>query len=162
VGAGALWMQVGMVSIVSGFLWGSVSDRWGRRAALLWVFGLQGMAFLLFGLSRQWWGVYLSAALFALTAWSVPALMAALCGDLFGARLAPAALGLITMVFGLGQALGPYLAGVIADAMRSFAAAFLVAGATALLVGAGGSLTLRRRLGRTVHSAIVPDVKNPG
>ena len=148
-GAGALWSQIGMVSIVSGFLWGSVSDRWGRRAALLWVFGLQGGSFLLFGLSQEGWGVYGSAVLFALTAWSVPALMAALCGDLLGARLAPAALGLITLVFGLGQALGPYLAGVVADATNSFAPAFLVAGATALLVGGGGSLTLQRGLGRS-------------
>jgi MFS family permease len=148
-GAGTLWSQIGVVSIVSGFLWGSVSDRWGRRAALLWVFGLQGGSFLLFGLSQEGWGVYGSAVLFALTAWSVPALMAALCGDLLGARLAPAALGLITLVFGLGQALGPYLAGVVADATNSFAPAFLVAGATALLVGGGGSLTLQRGLGRS-------------
>jgi MFS family permease len=146
--AGTLWMQVGMVSVVSGFLWGSVSDRWGRRASLLWVFGLQGAAFLFFGLSREWWGVYFSSALFALTAWSVPALMAALCGDLFGARLAPAALGLITMVFGLGQALGPYVAGVIADAAGSFLPAFLLAGCIALAVGGGGSLILRRDLER--------------
>ena len=139
-GAGALWMQVGMVSVVSGFLWGSVSDRWGRRAALLWVFGLQGASFLLFGMGHDGWSVYLSAALFALTAWSIPALMAALCGDLFGVRLAPAALGLITLVFGLGQALGPWLAGAMADATNSFAPAFLVAGATALVVGGGGSL----------------------
>ena len=90
----------------------------------------------------------MSAALFAATAWSVPALMAALCGDLFGARLAPAALGLITMVFGLGQAMGPYLAGVIADATRSFAPAFLAAGAIALVLGGGGSLTLQREVGR--------------
>ena len=146
-GAGALWMQIGVVSIVSGFLWGSVSDRWGRRAALLWVFGVQGASFLLFGLSRESWGVYVSAGLFALTAWSVPALMAALCGDLFGARLAPAALGLITLVFGLGQALGPWLAGVSADSAGTFAPAFLMAGATALVVGAGGSLTLRKGVG---------------
>jgi MFS family permease len=147
-GAGTLWLQIGVVSIVSGFLWGSVSDRWGRRTALLWVFGLQGTSFVLFGLSRDGWSVYLSAALFAVTAWSVPALMAALCGDLFGARLAPAALGLITLIFGLGQALGPYLAGAIADATRSFGPAFLVAGVTALAVGGGGSLTLQRGLGR--------------
>lgn len=145
-GAGTLWMQIGMVSMVSGFLWGGVSDRWGRRAALRWVFGLQGLSFLLFGLGRDEWLVYLSAALFALTAWSVPALMAALCGDLFGARLAPAALGLITMVFGLGQALGPFLAGVIADTTQSFAPAFLMAGAVALIVGGGGTLTLGGRM----------------
>ena len=145
-GAGTLWMQIGMVSVVSGLLWGGVSDRWGRRPALLWVFGLQGLSFLLFGLGRDGWLVYLSAALFALTAWSVPALMAALCGDLFGARLAPAALGLITMVFGLGQALGPFLAGVIADATHTFAPAFLLAGAVALIVGGGGTLTLSGRM----------------
>jgi MFS family permease len=139
-GAGALWMQVGMISLVSGFLWGGVSDRWGRRAALLWVFGLQGASFLLFGLGREGWNIYLSAALFAVTAWSVPALMAALCGDWFGGRLAPAALGLITLVFGLGQALGPWLAGAIADATHSFGPAFQLAGAVALLVGGGGSL----------------------
>jgi MFS family permease len=148
--AGALWLQLGVVSIVSGFLWGSVSDRWGRRAALLWVFNLQGSAFLLFGLSRAWWSVYLSAALFALTAWSVPALMAALCGDRFGARLAPAALGLTTMVFGVGQALGPYCAGMIADATHSFAPAFLLAGTVALVVGGLGSLTLEKRVGAAI------------
>lgn len=42
--------------------------------------------------------------------------MAALAGDVFGPRLASAALGLITVVFGVGQALGPYVAGMIADA----------------------------------------------
>jgi MFS family permease len=145
--AGALWLQVGVVSMVSGFLWGSVSDRWGRRAALLWVFSLQGAAFLLFGLSRAAWAVQVSAALFALTAWSVPALMAALCGDVFGARLAPTALGLTTLVFALGQALGPYVAGAIADATGSFARAFLLAGTLALAVGGMGSLTLQKRPG---------------
>jgi MFS family permease len=151
-GAGALWLQIGVVSIISGFIWGGVSDRWGRRAALLWVFGLQGVSFLLFGLSRAAWCIHVSAGLFAITAWSVPALMAALSGDLFGARLAPAALGLVTLVFGLGQALGPYLAGVVADATTSFAPAFLLAGITALALGGGGSLTLRRKPERTPYS----------
>jgi MFS family permease len=83
--------------------------------------------------------------LFASTAWSIPALMAALCGDVFGARLAPAALGLVTVVFGLGQALGPVLAGAIADAEHSFARAFTLAGVVALVLGGGGSLTLPAR-----------------
>jgi MFS family permease len=69
--------------------------------------------------------------------------MAALAGDLFGARLAPTVLGLLTIVFGIGQALGPYLAGAIADATQSFAPAFISAGIVALVLGAGGSLALR-------------------
>jgi len=144
--AGLVWLTIGMVSVVSGFLWGSVSDRWGRRLALVCVYALQGASFLAFGLSRQLPAVYCSAGLFAFTAWSVPALMAALCGDFFGARLAPAALGLMTIVFGLGQVLGPWLAGRMADAAQSFGPAFVTAGCVALL-GAGGSLLLRRTPG---------------
>lgn len=142
--AGLLWLAVGAVSGGSGFVWGWISDRWGRRAALLGVFACQGAAYLLFGLVRSAPGLYLSAGLFALAAWSVPALMAALSGDLFGPRLAAAALGLLTVALGIGQALGPYLAGRIADAAGSFAPAFLLAAGVALTLGAGGSFLLPR------------------
>ncbi|HSA01895.1 MAG TPA: YbfB/YjiJ family MFS transporter, partial [Candidatus Paceibacterota bacterium] len=138
--AGALWFQIGVVSIISGFLWGGVSDRCGRKTALLWVLSLQSIAFFLSGITREAWSLYLAAGLFAITAWSVPALMAALCGDLFGGRLAPAALGLITMVFGIGQALGPLAAGIIADATHSFGPALMLGGLAALVLGVGGTL----------------------
>lgn len=140
--AGWLWWNIGMVSGASGFVWGGISDRWGRRRALIAVFGLQGLSFLVFGLSRELAVVYVSAGLFAVTAWSVPALMAALAGDMFGARLAPAALGLVTIVFGLGQALGTYFAGWLADLTHTFSTAFVTAGVVALVLGAGGSWRL--------------------
>ena len=135
--AGLLWLKIGLVSSASGFVWGGISDRWGRRIALLGVFLLQGTAFLVFGLTRALPFIYLSAGLFAITAWSVPALMAASSGDVFGARLAPAALG-------------PYLAGLMADEAHSFAPAFLTAGCVSLLLGGGGSLMLRHRPGGTL------------
>ena len=146
-GAGSLWMNIGIVSLASGFIWGSVSDRFGRRIALVSVFTLQGISFAVFGLSHNLTAIYFSAALFALTAWSIPALMAALAGDVFGPRLAPAALGLMTIIFGIGQAIGPYLAGALADATQSFSPAFVIAGAVALIPGAGGSLMLRTTKG---------------
>ena len=142
-GAGSLWMKVGIVSLVSGFIWGSISDRFGRRIALLCVFTLQGISFAVFGLSHDLTAIYFSSVLFAITAWSIPALMAALAGDAFGPRLAPAALGLMTIIFGIGQAMGPYVAGMLADATHSFSPAFVIAGAVSLLLGAGGSLVLR-------------------
>ena len=141
--AGMLWMQVGFVSLPSGFIWGSISDRFGRRIALVCVFVLQAASFSLFGLSHAPAAMYASALLFALTAWSIPALMAALAGDTFGARLAPAALGLMTIIFGAGQALGPWCAGALADATNSYSTAFVIAGAVALIVGAGGALMVR-------------------
>ncbi len=145
--AGLLWMQVGIVSLPSGLVWGSLSDRFGRRIALVCVFVLQAASFALFGISLSPAALYVSALLFALTAWSIPALMAAIAGDTFGSRLAPAALGLMTIIFGIGQALGPYCAGALADGTQSFSVAFVIAGAAALIVGAGGSLTVR-----TVHA----------
>ena len=67
--------------------------------------------------------------------------MAALCGDVLGSRLVPAALGFITLFFGLGQACGPSVAGALADRSGSFASAFLVA-AVASLAGAVGAAFL--------------------
>jgi MFS family permease len=143
--AGTLWLQIGLASTLSGFVWGAVSDRWGRKFALMCIFVLQGLSFLAFGLTQGVAGAYVSAALFAITAWSIPAVMAAIAGDVFGARQAPAALGLMTVLFGVGQALAPYVGGRVADATQSFAAAFVLAGLVALTLGAGGTLLLRRQ-----------------
>jgi MFS family permease len=142
--AGVLWLQIGILSTASGFLWGGISDRWGRRLALMGVFALQGASFLAFGWSLGRAVVYLSAVLFGLTAWGVPALMAAVLGDAFGARLASAALGVLTLALGTGQVIGPYFAGWMADATRSFSPAFLAAGLVALLFGMGGAFFLPR------------------
>ncbi len=105
--AGDLFMIMGWVSLVCGLLWGTVSDVIGRRRALIIVFLIHAAAFSLFALWREPVGFTLSAVLFGLSAWSIPAIMAAACGDVLGSRLAPAALGLITLLFGIGQAVAP-------------------------------------------------------
>ncbi|MGB3906064.1 MAG: MFS transporter [Anaerolineae bacterium] len=140
--AGALWSAVGVLSIISGFIWGSVSDVLGRKYGLAVVYFLQFLCFTIFGLWKATPGYYLSALLFALTAWSIPGIMAAAAGDLLGARLAPAALGFMTLFFGIGQASGTFLGGRVADFTGSYSLAFVIAGAAAL-VGAVASLFLR-------------------
>lgn len=139
--AGQAFAVVGMLSIVSGFIWGTVSDRVGRRYGLSIVFVLQAAAIGLFVLASDSLGFFASAALFGLAAWSVPAIAAAACGDYVGAKLAPAALGFVTIMFGIGQAIGPYFAGLMKDATSSFEAAFLTASG-ASLIAAVASLTL--------------------
>ena len=131
--AGNLWSLIGAASIASGFLWGAVSDRLGRGYAMAAVFALQCVSFTLFGSWSAPAGWYSSSVLFALTAWSIPAIVAAAAADAAGPRAAPAALGFLTFWFGLGQAAGPFLAGRIAQRSGSFASAFIVAGAAALL-----------------------------
>ncbi len=139
--AGRLFMIMGWFSILCGLIWGSVSDVIGRKGALAMVYVVHAVAFSLFPLWHAPAGFVLSAVLFGLSAWSIPGIMAATCGDLLGPRLAPAALGFITLFFGLGQAAGPFVAGAMADAAHSFwPALWLCAGVA--LVGAVGTLLL--------------------
>jgi len=140
--AGNLFMTMGWFSLFCGLIWGHVSDVIGRKGALIMVYVVQAAAYALFALAPTLPGFTISAVLFGLTAWSIPAIMAAACGDMLGARMAPAALGFITLFFGIGQALGPTVAGAIADISGSLLPAMLLAAGVALL-GALGSAFLR-------------------
>jgi MFS family permease len=73
--------------------------------------------------------------------------MAAAVGDYARVSLAAAALGFITVIFGVGQAIGPPIGGGIADWTQSFSGAFLLGSAVAL-AGGLGALSLRRPEGR--------------
>jgi sugar phosphate permease len=140
--AGSLWSVVGWISVFCGLIWGSVSDAIGRQYGLALVYLLQATSFAVFALWPSPAGHWVSAILFGLTAWSIPGIVAAACGDCVGPALAPAAFGFVTLFFGLGQAAGPSIAGMLADATESFGPAFLLAAGVALLGGIG-SLLLR-------------------
>jgi sugar phosphate permease len=125
--AGMYWQIIGWLSISCGIIWGWFSDITGRKYGLAVVSLLQGSSYLIFAVWRTPTGLLVSALLFGITAWSIPAIMAAACGDQLGSKMAPAALGFITLFFGIGQALGPWMAGRIADVKGSFSPAFLLA-----------------------------------
>lgn len=148
VSAGGLFMAMGWASLLCGLIWGWVSDRIGRKRTLLAVFLVQATSYALFTLRATHAPLVASAVLFGLTAWSIPAIMAALCGDLLGPRLAPAALGFVTLFFGIGQAMGPTLAGRLADLTGSLVPAFGLASVIATL-GALGTLGMNPETTRT-------------
>ena len=131
--AGAMWATAGVISIASGVLWGGVSDAIGRRGGLAIVLSLQALCFLAFSQFAHSAALWAATALFGLTAWSVPGIMAAAAGDAVGPRLAAAAVGLITLMFGVGQAAGPWVAGFIADRSGSLQPALLLAAGGAAL-----------------------------
>ena len=136
-------MLMGWMSLLCGLIWGWISDVIGRKATLVIVYLIHALAFGLFALWPSPPGFTLSAILFGLTAWSIPAIMAAICGDILGPRLSPAGLGFVTLFFGIGQAAAPSAAGALADAYGSLSPAMLLAAGVALL-GAVGTLLLRR------------------
>lgn len=141
--AGRIWSWVGFLSLASGFIWGGISDWIGRRAALCIVFCLHTLSFAMFAFSSTLVGFYVSACAFGISAWSIPTIVAAFSGDIAGARLAPAALGIVTVIFGIGQALAPYVAGRLADVSGTFSSSFVLAALIALS-GAIGSLLLNK------------------
>ena len=136
IGAGRLFMLMGWCSLLCGLIWGGLSDVVGRRYALLSVYLVQAAAYALVSLWPSNAVFIVSSVMFGITAWSIPGIMAAACGDLFGYRLAPAALGFITVFFGVGQAISPGIAGAMADAAGSFSSAFLLAA----IVAVGGAI----------------------
>lgn len=138
--AGRFWFWVGLLSLCSGPVFGALSDRAGRRIGLAAVFLLHGCAYLLVGLPLPDAAVYVSIALFGFAAWSIPGIMAAAVGDYVGPAHAVSAFGTLTFVFGLGQIAGPTIAGLLAEATRSFASSYLMA---ALLAAVAIYLSLR-------------------
>lgn len=140
--AGNVFMIMGWCSLLCGVIWGTVSDIIGRKWALMLVYLNHAVAFSLFALWPSSSGFLLSAILFGLSAWSIPAIMAATCGDVLGAELAPAAFGFTTIFLGVGQVLGPAIGGMLADMTGSFFSAYLLAGGVAVL-GSIGAFLLR-------------------
>ncbi len=122
--AGTFWAVVGGLSIFSGPLFGALSDRLGRKTGMITVYTLFTLAYTLAagGLPNPF--LYASIAIFGLAVWSIPTIMSAAVGDYMGPSLAVKAFGFITLFFGVGQIVGPALAGYLTDISGSFGMAF--------------------------------------
>ena len=134
LGAG-VWIVVGLAVIPSSALWTAAAGRVGFPRALTAAYLLQacGIALPLAGGA----GAAIAAAvLFGGTFAGISALTLTLAGALAPRRSA-GLIGLLTAVFGVGQMIGPVLAGVVAHRAQGFAPALLGAAA---LVFAGGLL----------------------
>lgn len=127
--AGRFWSAVGFFSLFSGPLFGSLSDRIGRKWGIALVFAVQTAAYLLAGLALGPWALAASVILFGVAAWSIPSIMAAAAGDYLGTSRAATGFSAITFCLGGGQVAGPALAGVVAKATGSFSSGFLLAAA---------------------------------
>ncbi len=140
--AGYFWFIVGALGIFSGPVFGALSDRAGRRIGMAAVFALHAVSYLLIGLRLPEAAIFVSVALFGFAAWSIPGIIAAAVGDYMGPAKAATMFGTLTVVFGLGQAAGPLVAGIIAERTGGFSMAFVM---SAVLAGAACLLSLALR-----------------
>lgn len=140
--AGFFWVIVGACSMLSGPPFGALSDRAGRGIGLATVFALHGLSYVAISQSLPLWGVYASVILFGVAAFAIPGIMVAAVGDYLPPTEAASVFGTLTVAFGIGQAVGPVVAGAIAERTGGFSAAFVLAAVLAA-VGLALSLALR-------------------
>jgi MFS family permease len=131
--AGMFWAVVGALSIFSGPIFGSLSDRLGRKTGMMLVYLMFTICYALVAMDLPNQALYVSIGVFGLTVWSIPTIMSATVGDYKGPAQAVQALGFITLFFGFGQITGPAVAGFIADTTGNFSFAFWLCAALSLL-----------------------------
>ncbi len=122
---GALMATFAVMQFLFAPIWGSLSDRFGRKPFLiLGVLG-NGIAMLFFGLSTQLWMLFASRALSGiLSSATLPTAMAYI-GDSTSSENRGGGMGVIGAAMGMGMVLGPGLGGWLAG--TSLATPFFVA-----------------------------------
>jgi MFS family permease len=140
--AGYMFLAVGIAALIFGLFYGVISDRLGRGRAMATTLVLEGVAAIIFALRPSTALLVVAAVIFGSGAFSMPGLIGAACGERFGAKLASASLGFVTVFIGAGQALGPYLGGLLADASSSYSAPYMLS-AGVFAVGVLAALLLR-------------------
>ncbi|MCX8022995.1 MAG: MFS transporter [Syntrophorhabdaceae bacterium] len=141
--AGNIFALLGLFSIGSGIIWGWLSDILGRRMGLFLSYITLSIPCVILILSRDTIAFYASSIIFGISLSSVATIMAAAAGDVTGKRLAPATLGFVTLLFGIGQSISPAVAGWIKDITGTFIGSFALS-ASASIIGALSSLMLKR------------------
>jgi len=148
--------QLGLLISLSAFLelvfspiWGSISDRTGRKPILL--LGLAGYALssLLFGLSTKMWMLYASRALSGVLSSATSATALAYIGDSTSERDRGGGMGMLGAASGLGLILGPAIGGWLGHS--SLALPFFVAAGSSLLALELAALWLPESLPAEVH-----------
>ncbi len=136
--AGILWMSIGFLSILSGALFGWFSDHFGRKTGIISAYTIQTLSYLLVAFNLGEYSLYISMLLFGLTAFSIPAIIAATISDLLPPSEAGKVFGYVTIFFSIGQIGGPALAGFLAEQSGTFSSSYLLAG---ILTASGILLT---------------------
>ena len=144
----------GVSSIAAGMVIGILSDRWGRKPMLAFVYLLRVVAFTLLFLTHDPVVLMVVAILAGLSLTGSFAMASALTADIFGRLSVGSIFGLVFLVHQIGAALGSWLSGYLFDVSGGYGLAFAIA-CGLLLVGAGLSLSIDVN-GRPVRRELQP------
>jgi MFS family permease len=135
--AGQFFAFAGLASIISGFIWGNISDRIGRMPTLFIVLLIQSCLLIAFSLSNSSFLLFIETIAYSLTLWAVPTIMVAAVSDFIHPHNAPAAIGFLTLFFGIGQFTSPIVIGSLVDLSGSYFSAFLLSALVCFSSGLG-------------------------
>ncbi|WP_208994918.1 YbfB/YjiJ family MFS transporter [Roseibium hamelinense] len=130
-----VWLVVGLAAAPSIYLWNAVSSRLGSASAfaLACLAEAAGVTLTVAGFGPFW--LMFGAALLGGTFMGITALGLTQARSLSPAH-ASRLLALMTASFGLGQMIGPFVAGTLREATGSYAAASLIAAAALVVASA--------------------------
>ncbi len=131
--------------------WGKLSDKAGRRQALVLALLCSCVAYVVTALADTLWQVYLGRALSGLAAGSLP-VATALMADLSPPQRRAQAMGLVGTAFGLGLIAGPVLGGLLTGDSESFALPFYTAAVMSLVAAICAQTMLPARMAKPVSS----------
>lgn len=121
--AGSIMAMGGVMSILSGPVWGAISDKIGRRSSVSVTILLAGISILI-PVMAPFSGTFIfSQFLWGFTYVGMLSLIQALSTEQVHPAFAPVALGYVTIYFASGQILGPGLGGLISDRLGGISAA---------------------------------------
>jgi predicted MFS family arabinose efflux permease len=126
------WVLVGLAAAPSSIVWAALARRLGHFTALILAFVCQGVGVMMPVLSDSLLAAFLGAGLFGGTFLGIVSMVLNYSGRLSSEH--PTRLvGLMTVAFGLGQILGPWGAGWLAEAQGNYNSSLLAASAVSFL-----------------------------
>ncbi len=130
------WSLIGLSSFVAPWVWRDLLAKGvsGRSTAIILMVNAIGAAMPLLGSSQ--WILCASAFVFGLAFFAVVTSTTAFVRFNYARDVWPGAIAAMTITFGIGQTLGPFTIGAIADATGSLGSSLMISAAT-LALGAG-------------------------
>jgi predicted MFS family arabinose efflux permease len=145
------WILVGIAAAPSCIVWSMLASRWGKKWTLTVSMLLQSISIAIPVLIHSSAAVFVGAFLFGATFMGITMLTVSFAKDLYPHNNRKT-IGLLTTFFGLGQIIGPLIAGHLISGNGSYLTALIGAALIVLL----GALSLPLGIGRADRKQLKP------